>query len=295
MVYSRESPPDFDENLLTILRLTPRLRDLCISIPYCLVATLREVHLPELLRLTLYGGGGDESQDIWFNFFRRHNELTSLSLEGPLVSPGIFHPNSLPCLTSLSIRPYRAGIDLLPVGFGKQLRHLELTATLDAKCCSLLSHMTELAILKVTIKRYSSLMELRVLPNLQVLDLTCIRMERHDVDQFFGQLYKFPNLRYLYLSADLLRLPDASIIREKVTTILSILDGLRVEFYDDENDYYEEGKIIEIQRVHDQNMRGYTTVERRGGGSDNDTRTSFEMWTGMKYSDDFYYGGLRHR
>ncbi|KAF8529620.1 hypothetical protein BU17DRAFT_60402 [Hysterangium stoloniferum] len=304
MVGSWEPRPDFDENLLTILRLTPRLRDLCIEISYCLAATLREVHLPELLRLTLHGVGtwpsrqsiiGDESQDIMFNFFRRHNELTSLSLKGPLVSPGNFHPNSLPCLTSLSIRPFGTGIEFLPVGFGKQLRHLELTTTLGSKRCSLLSHMTELVILKVSIKRYSSLMELRVLPNLQVLDLTCIRRERHDVDQFFGQLYKFPNLRYLYLFADLLRLPDASIIRKKVTTILSILEGLSVQFYDDENDFYEEGKIIEIRRVHDPNMRGYTTVERRGGDSGNDTRPSFEMWTGMKYSDDFYYGGLRHR
>ncbi|KAF8529616.1 hypothetical protein BU17DRAFT_79649 [Hysterangium stoloniferum] len=307
-IYHWRLRPDFDENLLTILRLTPRLRDLCIEIPYSqrLLATLREVHLPELLRLTLHGGRGlnevlsdDESQDIMFNFFRRHNELMSLSLEGPLLSPGIFRPNSLPCLRNLKIWQHGVEIpDLLPVGFGTQLRHLKLTTIVDARCCSLLSHMTELVILDVSINGYLSLANMRALPNLQVLDLTCIRTDEewHDVDQFFGQLYKFPNLRFLYLSGDIFGLPDASIIREKVTTILAILEGLRVEFYDDDDDD-EETKIIEIQRVHDQNMRGYTTVERKGGGSNlnNNTRRSFELWTGVKYSDDFYYGGLRHR
>ncbi|KAF8529617.1 hypothetical protein BU17DRAFT_79650 [Hysterangium stoloniferum] len=295
-VYPWEPPPDADQNLLTILCLAPRLRDLYIGIPYAqpLLAALRNVHFPELLRLTIQSVKGrnevlreDESQDIMFNFFRRHNKLMSLSLTGPLLARGIFHTNSLPGLRSLDIWPYEAGIsDLLPVGFGKQLRYLELTAALDAKCFSPLSHMAELVILKVSVKCYSSLMELSVLPNLQVLDLTCYLLykERHDLDQFLSQLYKFPNLRYLSMYNNLFSSSDASIICKKVTEILTLLKGLRVKFHDG-----KDTKTIEIQWIHDQSMCRYTTNERQG------TSMPFEMWKGMKYSDDFCYGGLRHR
>ncbi|KAF8529636.1 hypothetical protein BU17DRAFT_60416 [Hysterangium stoloniferum] len=294
-VYSWKSPSDADQNLLTILSLAPQLRDLYIEIPYPqpLLATLRNAHLPELLRFTLDGGqglnevfSGDESQGIMFNFCRRHNKLIGLSLLGPLLARGIFHKNCLPSLRSLNIWPYEAGIsNLLSVGFAKQLRQLQLTATLDTKCFSLLSHMTELVILKVSIECYSSLMELSVLPNLQALDLECfVPRKGHGPDQFLSQLYKFPNLRYLSVYNNLFESSDPRIICKKVTKILTLLECLRVKFYDGTGI-----KVIEIRWIHDQNICRYTTSESQG------TRTPFEMWTGIKYSDDFYYGGLRHR
>ncbi|KAF8529624.1 hypothetical protein BU17DRAFT_60405 [Hysterangium stoloniferum] len=192
-----------------------------------------------------------------FNFFRRHNRLIGLSLYDLHIPRGVFRRDIFPDLRNLSIFHHEVEIsDFLPVGFGEKLRHFST--------------------------------------KLDVLDLQLLKSmppDEEDVDQFVDQLYKFPNLRYLKVFSNIFSLSNASVIRDKFTTVLPLLECLVVEFYYD----FGDTKVIEIRRIRSRDMCRYTTVERRSGNSNHvhNNRTTFEMWTGMNYSDDFYHSRLR--
>ncbi|KAF8515113.1 hypothetical protein BU17DRAFT_68062 [Hysterangium stoloniferum] len=119
--------------------------------------------------------------------------------------------------------------------------------------------------------------------------------KRVDLDQFLSQLYKFPNLRCLSVRDGFFRSSDAIVIGKKVTEILTLLEGLRVEFYD-ENNNGEDMEATEIQWIYNQKMCRYTTIGRKGRCSSplDNTSGPFERLKGTKYPDDFYYGVLRY-
>ncbi|KAF8494046.1 hypothetical protein BU17DRAFT_72573, partial [Hysterangium stoloniferum] len=81
---------------------------------------------------------------------------------------------------------------------------------------------------------YSQLL-LATLRNVLDLSIKFPDRKRVDLDQFLSQLYKFPNLRCLSVRDGFFRSSDAIVIGKKVTEILTLLEGLRVEFYDENN------------------------------------------------------------
>ncbi|KAF8517352.1 hypothetical protein BU17DRAFT_91786 [Hysterangium stoloniferum] len=287
---------EFDQNLLNLLRHSPRLRDLHIELNgQRLVATLRRVHLPELLRLTL-GGGPDQfsNSDLivdMFNFFSRHNGLESLRLYRMRVASSLFHPDMLLGLKYLKLGgfPLRVESGVLPTGFGKQLRYLNII--LDPGCVPLLSHMTELVIMDVTTKYIIPWATMEVLPKLQILRWRShLKLDNDDIEKFVDHLSTFPNLRCLHMIGYVKR-SNARAILEKATTILPLLEDLRLKFADDE----DPNQIFEIKRVPDGDTYGYipTMVKepwRLHQGGDRDPVLSSG---GRDFSGDFYTGELK--
>ncbi|KAF8518941.1 hypothetical protein BU17DRAFT_66107 [Hysterangium stoloniferum] len=243
-----------------MLRVSPQLRDLHIKICWTqhLVATLRGVHLPEHLRFTLRGGQeikGDLSNesrvDIMFNFFARHNGLESLVLRGTR-------------LKHLKIWGYNDTSDILPIDFGKQLHHLN--TTLDAGDVTVYSMFPQTA--------------MRVLPKLQFLHLPSnVDLDENDMDKFVDQLPIFAKLRYLDMSGKMERSNIPEEIPKKATTILPLLEGLRLVIGE------ERERTIIIQRVPDGDMYRYTEVVTWNGVDVDMTAVSSNM---PDHSDDFY-------
>ncbi|KAF8517350.1 hypothetical protein BU17DRAFT_66919 [Hysterangium stoloniferum] len=288
---------DFDQNLLKLLHHNPRLRDLRIELGHShrLVATLREVHLPELLRFTL-GGAPDQLYDYesivdMSTFFSRHNGLESLHLHRMRVAPGVFHPDMLLGLKYLKLGgfPLRVESGVLPTGFGKQLRHLNIT--LDLGCVPLLSHMTGLVVMDVTTKYIIPWAAMRVLPKLQILRWRShLKLDNDDIEKLVDHLSIFPDLRCLHMIGYVKR-SNARAILEKATMILPLLEDLRLKFANDEN----LNQVFEIKRIPDGDTYEYILTmlkdtQRLHYGDDYDAVLSSG---GRDFSGDFYTGELK--